>query len=106
MDRMDTLGFAFPPSRPPESLGLSRFDPELLYVECRLCGRPVNWGFGLSTLAVAGAGIAENTLDARCMILTNGCKHCRPEGRHEHIVIRISSSGKHDRLHDDPGGHA
>ena len=106
MDRLNTLHSAFPPSRPPENPGLSRFDPELLYVECRLCGRPVNWESGLSTLAVAGGGIAENNLDARCMILTNGCRHCRPHGQYEHIVIRISGSGKHDRLLDEPGGTA
>jgi hypothetical protein len=87
-------------------LGISRFDPELLYVECRLCGRPVFWGSGLSTLAVAGAGISPSSLDARCMILTNGCEHCSPASRHEHVVIRISGSEEHDRLMDDPAGNA
>ena len=107
MDRLSAgIGSAFPASCLPESSGLSQFDPELLYVECRLCGRPVYWGEGLSTLIVAGAGIPQGSLDARCMILTNGCDHCKPHGRHEHIIIRISSSGKYDRLLDEPAGSA
>lgn len=96
----------FPPVYLPESSGDSRFDPELLYVECRLCGRPVFWGEGVSTLAVTGAGIAPASLDARCMILTNGCDKCSPHKTHEHVVIRIDSTGEHDRLMDDPAGYA
>lgn len=106
MDRHHASGIALPPSCPPEGSGLSRFDPELLYVECRLCGRPVFWGSGASTLAVAGLGIAPSSLDSRCMILTNGCAHCRPKAHHDHILIRISESGEYDRLMDDPAGNA
>ena len=106
MLQVDSLSIVYPPSSPPKGSAFFRFDPEMLYVECSLCGRPVFWGEGMSTLAVAGAGIAPSTIDSRCMILTNGCEYCKPHDQHDHVVVRLSSSGHHDRLMDDPAGRA
>jgi hypothetical protein len=54
------------------------YDPELMIVECALCGRPVLWGPGRSTEVLAGVGIDPLELDAHCLLLTEGCPHCRP----------------------------
>jgi len=54
------------------------YDPELMIVECAHCGRPVLWEPGRSTEVLAGVGIDPLELDAHCLLLTNGCPHCRP----------------------------
>jgi hypothetical protein len=54
------------------------YDPELMIVECARCGRPVLWEPGRSTEVLAGVGIDPLELDARCLLLTDGCPHCRP----------------------------
>ena len=54
------------------------YDPELMIVECVRCGRPVLWEPGRSTKVLAGVGIDPLELDAHCLLLTDGCRHCRP----------------------------
>jgi len=54
------------------------YDPELMIVECARCGRPVLWEPGRSTEVLAGVGIDPLELDAHCLLLTDGCPHCRP----------------------------
>ena len=54
------------------------YDPELMIVECAHCGRPVLWEPGRSTEVLAGVGIDPLELDAHCLLLTDGCPHCRP----------------------------
>jgi hypothetical protein len=54
------------------------YDPELMIVECARCGSPVLWESGRSTAVLAGVGIDPLELDAHCLLLTDGCLHCRP----------------------------
>ena len=54
------------------------YDPELMMVECARCGRPVLWEPGRSTAVLASVGIDPLELDAHCLLLTDGCAHCRP----------------------------
>lgn len=65
------------------------FDPELLYVECSRCGQPVLWENGEATEFVAWAGFTAWSLDAMCLILTDGCPACSPEAHaYETYVVR------------------
>ena len=64
------------------------YDPELMIVECARCGRPVLWEPGRSTEVLACAGIDPLELDVRCLLLTEGCPHCRPRQR-EGYNVRI-----------------
>jgi len=41
---------------------ITRFDPELLYVECAKCGQPVLWSPGDTTRILAWAGIIHRIL--------------------------------------------
>ena len=54
------------------------YDPELMIVECARCGTPVLWEPGRSTAVLASVGIDPLELDAHCLLLTDGCPHCRP----------------------------
>ena len=54
------------------------FDPELLYVECARCGKPVLWSPGDTTTSLAWAGIDAGVLDEMCMIVSDGCPTCLP----------------------------
>lgn len=56
----------------------SRFDPELLYVECAKCGKPVLWSPGDTSRVLAWAGIDPAGLDEKCMIVSEGCPGCQP----------------------------
>ena len=85
------------------------FDPEMLYIECKACGRPVLWEQGKTTDMLAGAGIDPNLLDACCMVLSDGCPLCRPEERVGFIlsVVRVAGLSADDHLKMvKPGGHA
>lgn len=69
-----------------------RFDPELLFVECTRCGRPVIWEQGRATELLSGAGLDGSLVDERCMILTDGCFTCAPElSAYETRVVRVRS---------------
>lgn len=62
-------------------MGITAFDPELLYVECAKCGQPVLWSPGDTTKVLTWAGIDARTLDEKCMIVSEGCPLCRPDQR-------------------------
>lgn len=70
-----------------------RFDPELLYVECAKCGKPVLWNPGDTTRILAWAGIDTSSLDEKCMIVSEGCPTCQP-GVHSFStqVVRLRKS--------------
>lgn len=55
------------------------YDPELIYVECRVCGRPVLWEPGRTTALLAESGVNPASLDEQCLILSDGCRACSPE---------------------------
>jgi hypothetical protein len=55
------------------------FDPELIYVECGRCGEPVLWEPGDTTRLLACYGVDPDTLDERCLIISDGCRSCNPE---------------------------
>jgi len=54
------------------------FDPELLYVECEKCGRPVVWEPGRTSALLLLAGVELETLDSRCLLVSEGCSACTP----------------------------
>ena len=55
-----------------------KFDPDLLYVECNKCGQPVLWKQGLTSKILTLAGIDPDSLDERCIIVSEGCPACSP----------------------------
>lgn len=72
-------------------------DPELLYVECRSCGRPVIWESGKTTHLLNDAEINTELLDSQCMLLTDTCPVCRPDVLAIKIqVVRLSSATDED----------
>ena len=87
----------------------SPYDPELLYVECRFCGKPVLWEQGKTTELLLGAGVDAHTLDERCFIVSEGCPACRP---HEAdgftlAVVRIAGLTPEEAVYmSRPGGHS
>ncbi len=68
-----------PTSERPISKRSTIYDPELLYVECGFCGRPVVWDTGEATEFVAWLGVNAWAVDSSCLILTHGCANCAPE---------------------------
>ena len=54
------------------------YDPELLFVECGRCGRPVLWEPGQATKLLKTAYIDPLELDAHCLLITDGCPQCSP----------------------------
>jgi hypothetical protein len=68
----------------------TRFDPELLYVECARCGQPVLWNPGDTTNILTWAGIDTRALDEKCMIVSDGCPTCMPgQGSFTTQVVRL-----------------
>lgn len=66
------------------------FDPDLMYVECKHCGRPVLWTKGRTSQILEGADLTHERLDASCMILTHGCPRCVPgETQFRLQVVRV-----------------
>ena len=55
------------------------FDPELLYVECSVCGRPVMWGRGETTRLLSASHIDASRLDEHCLLVSDGCPTCAPD---------------------------
>ena len=83
---------------------LDRFDPELLYVECAKCGKPVLWSSGDTTRILAWAGIDAGALDEKCMIVSEGCPACQP-GKHSFStqVVRLRKAPEdHQRTKGAP----
>ena len=89
--------------------GSSPYDPELLYVECRVCGKPVLWEQGKTTELLRGAGVDTHALDERCLIVSEGCPTCRPNENEGFTlaVVRIAGLTPEEAEHmSRPGGHA
>jgi hypothetical protein len=68
------------------------YDPEMLYVECHVCGKPVIWEVGKTTELLLSAGVDMSNLDERCLILSEGCPACAPGNRSGFTlaVVRIA----------------
>ncbi len=93
--------------RPPKSAarqsrpeGWALYDPELLYVECRVCGKPVLWESGKTTELLASAGVDFTLLDSHCLILSDGCPTClpRPDDGYILAVVRLAGIGVEESL--------
>lgn len=75
------------------------YDLDLIYVECRLCGNPVLWENGKTSLLLRASGIDTTILDAECLILSEGCPHCRPGDSPFNLhVVRVTSLTPQDAL--------
>ena len=85
------------------------YDPELLYVECQVCGKPVLWEEGKTTELLLAAGVDLSKLDDRCMIISEGCPACTPgvgDG-YSLAVVRIAGLTPEEALYmSRPGGNA
>lgn len=76
-----------------------RYDLDLVYVECRLCGKPVLWEKGKTSLLLHTSGLDTDLVDEECMILSDGCPHCRPESSMFHLqVVRVAALSPQDIL--------
>jgi hypothetical protein len=85
------------------------YDPELLYVECRACGKPVLWEPGRTTQLLLAAGVDVSRLDERCLILSEGCPACRPHEEHGFTlaVLRIAGLTPEEAVYmEKPAGNA
>lgn len=85
------------------------YDPELLYVECQVCGKPVLWEKGKTTELLLAAGVDMTTLDERCMIISEGCPSCSPQEREGYTlaVVRIAGLTPEEAEYmSRPGGTA
>lgn len=110
-DRLFGMGEAAPLSPAPERLmtGSSVYDPEMLYVECHLCGKPVLWEPGKTTELLLEAGVDLKALDERCLIVSDGCPMCCPgeERGFTMAVVRVAGlSPEEAALMSKPGGTA
>ena len=86
-----------------------RYDPELLYVECHVCGRPVLWEKGKTTELLLAAGVDITGLDERCLIVSEGCPSCAPFEKNGYTlaVVRIAGLTPEEAVHmSRPGGSA
>lgn len=73
------------------------FDPELMFVECHKCGRPLLWNEGEASNIVEQSGIDVKKLDSHCLILAEGCPQCSPgEGGYMVRVVRLREDGYKD----------
>ena len=84
------------------------YDLDLLYVECRLCGKPLLWEQGRTRRLVLASGIDTTMLDAQCMIVSDGCPTCRSDTTHFQLhVVRLATLSPQDLLLlSDNKGHA
>lgn len=88
---------------------LPSYDPELLYVECQVCGKPVIWEPGKTTELLVAAGVDVNRLDERCMIISEGCPACAPHTRDGYTlaVVRLAGLTPEEAVYmTRPGGTA
>ena|GEM_PF-1856320 len=93
----------------PESFTAKKYDPEMLYVECQFCGKPVLWEAGKTTLLLESAGIDLAMVDETCMILADGCPACHPEETRGYTlaVVRVAGVSAEEALQMlKPGGNA
>lgn len=85
------------------------YDPELLYVECHRCGKPVIWEKGKTTELLLAAGVDLSKLDERCMIVSEGCPACSPAADEGYTlaVVRIAGLTPEEAVYmTRPGGTA
>ena len=85
------------------------YDPELLYVECQVCGKPVLWEKGRTTELLLTAGVDVSNLDERCLIVSEGCPSCSPFEKEGYTlaVVRIAGLTPEEAAHmSSPGGSA
>ena len=85
------------------------YDPELLYVECHVCGKPVLWEKGKTTELLLAAGVDLSKLDERCMIVSEGCPACSPAADEGYTlaVVRIAGLTPEEAVYmTRPGGTA
>ena len=85
------------------------YDPELLYVECHSCGKPVLWEQGKTTELLLAAGVDIAGLDERCLIVSEGCPSCAPLEKEGYTlaVVRIAGLTPEEAVHmSRPGGSA
>lgn len=92
----------------PQDEGKKPYDPELIYVECRVCGRPVLWEPGRTTAILIESQINTSTVDEHCLILSDGCRGCKPEADGYHLsIVRLSDVPISSfLLMQKPKGHA
>jgi len=69
------------------------YDPELLYVECQICGKPVLWEQGRTTELLLAAGVDVSRLDERCMIVSSGCPACVPLSSEGYTLAVVRLAG-------------
>ena len=75
------------------------YDLDLLYVECRFCGKPVLWEHGKTSLLLHASGIDTSQLDAECMILSDGCPACQPVSPAFQLhVVRVAAFSSQDLM--------
>jgi hypothetical protein len=88
--------------------GNSPYDPEMLYVECSNCGKPIMWEPGRTTELLIRSNINVSQLDEHCLILADGCKECRPSSHgHSLSIVRLAGISMQDLLLlQKTGGHA
>ncbi len=73
------------------------YDPEMLYVECKICGKPVVWEPGKTTHLLRKAQVNLDMLDETCLILSNGCSACHPEADgYTLAMVHLSSLSPRD----------
>ena len=97
------------PSSHCQGEGILPYDPELLYVECQTCGKPVLWEQGKTTELLLAAGVDVSRLDERCMFLSEGCPSCSPSSRDGYTlaVVRIAGLTPEEAVYRSrPGGTA
>jgi hypothetical protein len=81
----------------PASQESKGYDLDLLYVECRFCGKPVLWEKGKTSLLVRSSGIDISLLDEECMIISEGCPNCRPGLPFFQLqLVRVAVLSPHD----------
>lgn len=92
----------------PHNPNKNPYDPELIYVECRTCGRPVLWEPGRTTALLAESKISPQSVDEQCLILSDGCRECSPETDGYHLsIVRLSNVSLSSlMLMQKPKGHA
>jgi hypothetical protein len=97
---------AFEPARAQK--GNSPYDPEMLYVECSNCGKPIMWESGRTTELLVRSNINVSQLDEHCLILADGCKECMPYSHgHSLSIVRLAGISMQDLLLlQKIGGHA
>ena len=105
----DSLQKGLPETLRRDSGAPGAYDPELLYVECQMCGKPVLWEPGKTTELLLAAGVDVSRLDERCMIVSAGCPACMPHSAEGYTlaVVRLAGLTPEEAVYmTRPGGTA